>query len=378
MSNILNRFLGKYNAIITKKEQDKLIEQIEKRHESKIKKSMQLCPMRPLTKGQENDIKAYFKRYLGREVPTYWHQYLYSRNGLYSEKYIPASVYFSSIIPRFNNYEFGHAYVDKGFYDTLFPDVNRPKTIVKNMNGFFYDEKEPILKEDAISICNNLGSVIIKPTLFGHWGEGVKLFHVLDGVIPELNMSVIDLFTCYKENYIIQEKIEQHPDLAKLNPSSINTIRVLSYRHENDVTILYALIRIGRIGKNVDNETAGGIKADIDLETGCIKGPAFGSPKEKNMSQTDTGTVLDKYLLPSFPKVLEFVKTLHMRLPFYKIVGWDISVDTKGNPVMIEWNKGAELSQVAHGPAFGDYTDEILAEAFQHPNSRIQAFQKLF
>ena len=55
---------------------------LEKAYERGIKKSMKLCPMKPLTKGQEADIKAYFKKHLGREVPTYWHQYLYSRNGI--------------------------------------------------------------------------------------------------------------------------------------------------------------------------------------------------------------------------------------------------------------------------------------------------------
>lgn len=372
MSSIINKISKKYDSIKTEKDKKEVIEQLEKRYEQKIKKSMQLCPLKPLTKGQEADIKAFFKKNFGREVPTYWHQYLYSRNGIYSEKYIPASIYFSSIIPCFNYYGFGNAYVDKGFYDTLFPDINRPHTFLKNINGFYYDDKKPISKEEAVSICQNLGDVVIKPTIFGHWGIGVELFHTENGVIPELNMSVVDLFANYKKNFIIQSKLEQHPDLAKLNPTSVNTIRVLSYRKDNEVIVLYAVIRIGRMGKTVDNETAGGIKADVDLSTGRIKGLAFGSPTEKDMPQTDSGIVLDKYLIPSFPRVLEFVKELHTRLPYYKMVGWDISVDTKGDPVMIEWNKGPELSQVAHGPAFGDYTEEILAEALRLPNSRIQ------
>lgn len=352
------------------------IKQIEKTHERKIKKSMQLCQMKPLTKGQEADIKAYFKKHLGREVPTYWHQYLYSRNGLYSVKYIPASVYVSSIIFRLNNYQFSLAYVDKGFYDTLFPDINRPQTYIKNVNGFYYDDKKIITREEAIARCMNLKDAVIKPTLFGTWGEGVKLFHTDNGFIPELNMSVNDLFSKYKKSFIIQSKLDQHQDLAKLNPSSVNTIRVLSYRRENEVIILYAVIRIGRMGKVVDNETAGGVKADIDLQTGRIKGPAFGSPTEKNMPQTDSGVDLDNYLIPSFPQVLVFVKDLHLRLPYFRLIGWDISVDTNGNPVMIEWNRSAELSQVAHGPAFGDYTEEILAAALHEENTIVNPLKR--
>ena len=352
------------------------LKHVEKVYEREIKKSMQLCPMKPLTKGLEADIKAYFKKHLGREVPTYWHQYLYSRNGIYSEKYIPASVYVSSIIFRLNDFQYCPAYVDKGFYDTLFPEFNRPKTFVKNVNGFYYDDKNPITKEEAIYRCSNLKDAVIKPSVYGTWGEGVKLFHTDNGFIPELNMSVPDLFSQYKKSFIIQSKLEQHPDLAKLNPTSVNTIRVMSYRKENEVIILYAVIRIGRKGKVIDNETAGGIKADIDLLTGRIKGSAFGSPKEKNMPQTDSGAVLDNYLIPSFPKVLDFVKNLHLRLPYFRLIGWDISVDTDGNPVMIEWNRAAELSQVAHGPAFGDYTEEILATALKERNTFIDSINR--
>lgn len=345
------------------------LKKMEKEYESRIKKSMKLCPMKPLTKGQEADIRAYFKKHLGREVPTYWHQYLYSRNGLYSEKYIPSSVYVSDIIYRLNNYPMSMAYVDKGFYDVLFPDVNRPKTIIKNVSGFYYDESKPISKEEAINRCLNLEQAVIKPSVLGTWGSGVRLFHTENGFVPELDISVEDLFTRYKRSFIVQSKLEQHSDLAKLNPTSVNTIRVLSYRGENEVIILYAVIRIGRIGKVIDNETAGGIKADIDLLTGRIIGPAFGSPTEKNMPKTDSGVVLDNYLIPSFPKVLGFVKDLHMRLPYFRLIGWDISVDTNGEPVMIEWNKSAELSQVAHGPAFGVYTEEILSVALKHKNT---------
>lgn len=367
---VISKVVHYYSDRKNKVRQEKEFERLEKKYERKIIKAMQLCPMIPLSKGQESDIKAFFRKNLGREVPTYWHQYLYSRNGLYSEKYIPASVYFSSIVYRLNNFRFGPAYADKGFYDTLFVDVNRPQTFVKNINGFFYDDQKSITKEEALIRCQNLEGAVIKPTIFGQWGRGVEVFHVENGIIPELGSSVEELFTKYKENYIIQSKLQQHPDLAVLNPSSVNTIRVLSYRRSNEVVILYAVIRIGRLGKTVDNETAGGIKADIDLSTGRIKGIAFGSPPEKDMPKTDSGVEINNYLIPSFSKILGFVKDLHQRLPYYRLVGWDISVDYNGNPVMIEWNRAAELSQVAHGPAFGDYTEEIFAEAMRLPNTR--------
>lgn len=348
------------------------IKRIEKGYEKAIKQSMQLCPMKPLSKGQEADIKTYFKKYFGREVPTYWHQYLYSRNGVYSEKYIPASIYNSEIIYRLNKFQFRHAYVDKGFYDTLFPDINKPKTIVKNVNGYFYDDRYPLTLEEAIDRCSNLNEAIIKPTLEGTWGQGVKLIRTENGMIPSLNCSIQGLFREYKRSFIIQERFEQHEGIAKLNPTSLNTLRVMSYRRGNEIVILYVVIRIGRINQVIDNETAGGIKADIDLQTGRIKGEAFGSPKEPLMPKTDVGTCLDGYQMPCFPKVLDLVKEMHLRLPYFNLIGWDMSVDKNGNPALIEWNRAAELSQVAHGPAFGDYTEEILSIVKNKMNTRFE------
>jgi len=360
MSNVINAL-----------KQKQIIRQVEKRFERSIKQSMRLCSMKPLTKGQEAEIRAFFKKHFGRDIPTYWHQYLYSRNGFYSEKYIPASIYNSEILYRLNNFRFGIPYSDKGFYDTLFADINRPKTLVKNMNGCFFDGSNPITEKDAEEMCFNLPDVVIKPTLGGHWGAGVKLFHSENGFIPELNIPLHELLLQYKKNFIIQEKLEQHPDLAKLNPTSVNTIRVLSYRRpDKEIRILYSVLRIGRKDKVVDNETSGGIKVDIDLLSGRIRGAAFGSPKEKMMPQTDSGVKLDGFLLPSFSSVLELVKRMHERLPYFDLVGWDMAVDKKGNPTLIEWNRAAELSQVAHGPAFGEYTEEILSVVKSKANTR--------
>jgi len=358
------------NRIIQKLFLNRFVANTEKIYENAIKQSMKSCAMKPLTKGQEADVQAFFKKYMGREVPTYWHQYLYSRNGFWSEKYIPASIYNSEIIWRLNKFHFRHAYTDKGFYDTLFHDINRPKTIVKNVNGYYYDDRLPLTEVEAIERCSNLKEAIIKPTLGGTWGNGVKLIRSSDGIIIDTNSSIKELFSSYKQSFIIQERLEQHPDIARLNPTSLNTIRVLSYRRGDEIVILYAIIRIGRKGQVVDNETAGGIKADVDLSTGRIKGCAIGSPKEALMPLTDVGTPTDGYQIPCFDKVLEVVKEMHYRLPYFDLVGWDMSVDKYGKPTLIEWNRAAELSQVAHGPAFGDLTEEILTDAMSRKNSR--------
>ncbi len=323
-----------------------------------IREKLSHCEVNPLSNGQKNDILTYYSTILGKKVPVYWHEYFYSRNGNFSVKYVPTCFYHSDIIYKLNNFDLRHAYVDKGIYDVYFPDVIRPKTIVKNINGYYYDDSKPISREEALERCKNLNGAVSKPTQEGMWGSGVKVFSSHDGKMDDGN-TVESLMDSYGKNFIIQEKIQQHESMGMLNPTSFNTLRVLSYRQGNEVFILYVVVRIGRKGKSVDNETAGGINADIDLSSGRIIDCAYGTPSEKRIPVTDIGTVLKGFEIPSFELVINEVKDLHFRLPYFNLIGWDFGIDEKGHPVLIEWNRAPDLSQTAHGPAFGEMTDEI-------------------
>ena len=334
-----------------------------------IKSKMMQCELTPLTKGQKSDIQQFYQRMLGQKVPTYWHEYFFSRNGHFSVKYIPTCVYHQQIIYKLNQFGVRHAYVDKGIYDVYFPDVNRPRTIVKNINGYFYDDRNPLSREEALERCQNLDAAVSKPSTEGMWGTGVRVFGTENGRLNGEGQSVEDLFQSYGKNFIIQEKINQHTEMARLNPTSLNTLRVLTYRDDKQVHVLYMVVRIGRMGQNIDNETAGGINADVDLNTGTILDCAYGTPAEKRIPATDCGTVLKSFTIPSFQKVMSLVKELHTRLPYFNLIGWDFGIDQAGEPVMIEWNRAPDLSQTAHGPAFGDLTEEILLSLQKKPNT---------
>lgn len=332
-----------------------------------IKKKLKQCEVNPLTESQKRDIKAYWKNLTNETLPVYWHEYFYSRNGEYSVRYVPSCFYHSNIIYHLNTRPLTMAYIDKCSYDNYLTDVWRPKTIIRNTNGYFYDSEKPISRVEALELCGNLKVVVIKPSMIGMWGTGVRIFSSENGIIGE-NETIENLFDQFKTNFIIQKKVEQHEAMSLLNPTSLNTLRVLSYRHCDEVSILYAVVRIGRKDKFVDNETAGGINADIDLTNGCIKDCAYGTPSEKRILKTDVGTVLKGFAIPSFKETIAVVKDIHLRLPYFNLVGWDFGIDREGRPVMIEWNRCPDLSQTAHGPAFGEMTEEIVRYALSQPD----------
>jgi hypothetical protein len=332
-----------------------------------IKTKLSQCETSPLTESQKKGIKDYWKKLTGKSIPTYWHEYFYSRNGEFSVRYVPTCLYHSSIIFHLNARPLTMAYTDKNSYDNYLQDVWRPKTIIRNINGYFYDDKQPITRAEALEKCSNLKDVVIKPSMIGKWGTGVRIIDTANGMVSAKE-SVEDLFIKYDKNYIIQKKVIQHEHMSRLNPSSLNTLRVLSYRQGDEVFIMYAVVRIGRKDKIVDNETAGGMNADINLENGCIKDCAYGTAAEKQILKTDMGTELKGFRIPSFEQVIAIVKELHLRLPYFHLVGWDFGVDSEGKPVMIEWNRCPDLSQTAHGPAFGDMTEEVVKFALSQPD----------
>lgn len=150
------------------------IRQTEKRDIAGMKRKLAMCESVGLTKGQKSDIQSFYKRVAGTTVPTYWHEYFYSRNGIFSVNYVPTCFYHKELIYRMNDYHLRHAYVDKGVFDVFFPDVNRPKTIVKNMNGYFYDAEKPLTREVALERCQTIRQAIIKPSQEGMWGARSK------------------------------------------------------------------------------------------------------------------------------------------------------------------------------------------------------------
>lgn len=323
---------------------------------------------RNLTSAQEKEIKQYWHDLLGIDIPLDWHRYFYKRTGVYSVKYIPSSLYYVELIGRFNRFPMNTAYTDKNISTLLLPANYQPEFVVKNMNGYYYAGNKPISKQEAIRICSNIEDVLIKPTLECH-GNGVSKFSVKNGITSIDGKKIEQLFTDYKKDYVVQRIIHQHEKMNALNNTSVNTIRILTYHSADEVLVLYSVIRIGKQGAEIDNETAGGISTRINSD-GTLCKFAFGAPGNDNVEKTDTGVVLEGYKIPSYDKAVDLAKRMHLHLPHFDLIGWDIAIDLEGNPIIIEYNTWPELSQSANGPAFGDYTERVLKEIWHRTNTR--------
>ena len=315
-----------------------------------------------LSKDQIDEAKSYYKSRGYNLINTYWHQYYTNINGEFHKEYMPYDIFNPIINPRLNQIKQSPALLDKNFTYNLFKDFNQPKRIVQNINGFYFINHTIVSLNEAVQACKNYKKpLIIKPTIETGGGKMVNLF-ATDGEKTSLdNLCIKDLFKVYKKDFILQECLEQSDVLKSLNPSSLNTLRVVSYLNDEGVHILNSVLRVGKDGCVTDNFSTGGLFCGIK-ENGDLKGKGYNS-KGGVVEMSYTGIPLKECKIPNYIALKDMVKSMHFVVPYFRIISWDIGIDKNNTPCLIEYNtarQGIDL-QIAAGPYLGKFTDEILA-----------------
>lgn len=136
--------------------------------------------------------------------------------------------------------------------------------------------------------------------------------------------------------------------MASLNPSSVNTIRVYSVVFESEVFITGATLRIGNGDKPIDNYSAGGLAAEVDIETGLVISPVVSQFGEKYGIHPNTGTPVIGFRIPGWETVKAFVKKAHSKIGELRYIGWDVVVCNDGEIKLIEANTCAGVALQQH------------------------------
>lgn len=153
--------------------------------------------------------------------------------------------------------------------------------------------------------------------------------------------------------YLFQEVVEQHPDMARLYGGSINTMRLLTVRSLKDgqLHLMPSILRIGANGSYVDNTSQGGIAVGFNLQTGQLHQYGFFKPQfgKKTELHPDTGIRFADFKIPFLKEAEEMALHFHSMLSDIQSIGWDIAIGPDG-PIFIEGNDNWEIN----GPQVGN------------------------
>ena len=307
-----------------------------------------------------NRKNPYFKKW-GFEVSQLDAEYYSRMSGIKADHYVTRSMAVHYIYPYLDRYDFVPGYMDKNVQKTLLglPDdqlgVETTEDIVYNSNRvFFNNEGKECSREEALAILLEYGKdMILKPSVESFGGHGVMK---VAGNTDKAQLEA--LLEKYRYNFTFQTLVEQHPVLAQYNPTSVNTIRIVTYRDfERKRKVLYSCLRFGGEGSVMDNVCSGGGYTGIDIPTGTLL-------NGKRYFVLDVPNIPDRMPneIPCWETIKSVALELHGRLPQLDIIGWDFSLTPEGRPILIEFNPrpGVGLQQ-AVGPMFSkEELDEIM------------------
>lgn len=155
--------------------------------------------------------------------------------------------------------------------------------------------------------------------------------------------------------FLVEEIIPQHPEMSALCPTSVNSLRVITFFDGSEVHLLASVLKMGN-GGDVDNFSHGGMYTMLD-EAGVARYPAFDDSGASYTIHPLTGTSIVGFAVPLYDRVLALVDEVARIVPEIPYIGWDIAI-TPERPVVIEGNYNTGVFQMK--PSLSDVRTGLL------------------
>lgn len=256
----------------------------------------------------------------------------YDMNGRQRDTYL-TRVRNKKVMDLMNDPAFSDEFDDKLRFNKTFAAYLGRKTL----NG------ETATEEELAEFLRGQEAIFAKIN-HGDCGRGVEKLYVKDFDSPAAMLAYI------REHglVVLEHVLPQHEDMARLHPSSVNTMRILTDLVDGQVHIAYITVKMGRGSGVCDNSGQGGILCRVDPQSGKIISPATDDYFNVYEKHPDTGIVLQGYQLPMVDRAVAMAKEAALVFPQVGHVGWDMAITPTG-PAIIEGNEfpGTDLCQLA-------------------------------
>lgn len=145
---------------------------------------------------------------------------------------------------------------------------------------------------------------------------------------------------CLSGDWIIQPRMETHPDIRDISVRALPTARITTILNErNEPEIVTTVLRLAASDQQVvDNIGVGGVSVPVDPATGLL-GTACGGMRPGEYSRHPlTGAQIEGRRVPEWPMMKRLALETHSRhFRDHVMIGWDVAVSAPG-PCLLEAN----------------------------------------
>lgn len=183
--------------------------------------------------------------------------------------------------------------------------------------------------------------VCVKKEAYECMGRSVELLRLSPDDPEEIRKVFHKMIK--RGKHIIEEKIEQSPETAAFNPSSVNTVRCITVKNDSGVHVHFCVLRTGQDGSFVDNGGAGGIFSAIDENTGVLVSAGVDESGRRYKCHPVSGKEYVGFQLPHWPELVALCKGLAAQMDTVRYIGWDLAYTEEHGWVLVEGNARAQL-----------------------------------
>lgn len=148
---------------------------------------------------------------------------------------------------------------------------------------------------------------------------------------------------CCANNLLIEERIQQCDELASFHPASINSIRVVTVRKGDTPIVFGAFLRMGCHNSFVDNAHAGGLFAQINIDSGIIESDGISVNGSLHTFHPDSLIRIKGFKIPQWDKIKAVCIKAADVIKENPITGWDVVINRQGIIEFIEGNHGPDF-----------------------------------
>jgi hypothetical protein len=288
-----------------------------------------------------------------RELPVhYFSRYLFKKGVRNVKDYVPNRLS-GKIAPHFNEARLKQVLDNKLYFSLFYSQfgVKTPRIVAFNHKSLFASGSDTVVVNNipefrdylAGLFKNNPGcdSFFVKKLYSSSSGRNIHLIlpDYVENEHPALNAIFQDMIS---SEFVIQQRVKQHPELNRLNPYSLNTMRIDTFiDREGNAGIISGFIKMSTNRLPMDNNTSGGCGVGIDMNTGKLRKNGYSKLRLSGVGilteHPITGVRFEDFTIPFMEETKELVLKAAGLMPGLRMVGWDVGVG-EDHPVLVEGN----------------------------------------